>query len=166
MGHPSDTGALENLRAIQNIANVRGDHAMSVLASLLEGLALLKTEKEGNLEKIQSCLAQAAKYQLDPSVKIMQLEVLTMVLDFSSSIHHQNPDVTTQKLRQLQKTLDECDEWHNVRSDFLVPVKKQSSSAKTVSEDTGAIIRAGDGDSQSDYLIMSFMTKMELRSLV
>lgn len=165
-GHSSDTSALENLRAIQDIANVRGDVAMSVLASLLEGLTLLKTEKEGNLEKVHSCLAQAAKYQLDPSVKIMELDVLTMILDFAASLHHQNPELTTQKLRKLQKALDECEDWHNVRADFTVPVKKQSSSAKTVSEDTEGIIRPGDADASSDLLVMSFMTKMELRSLV
>lgn len=166
MGHSSDLSALENLRAIQNIANVRGDVAIGVLASLLEGLALLKTEKDGNLEKVHGCLAQAAKYQLDPSVQIMELDVLTMVLDFASSLQHHSPDVTTQKLRRLQKALDDAEDWNNVRSDFEVPIKKQSTGARTVSEDTSGIIRAGNADGPSDFLVMSFMTKMELRSLV
>lgn len=162
----SEAAALDNIRSIQSIANSRGDNALSILASVLEGLTLLKTSKDGSVERVQSCIAQAAKYQLDPAVRIAQLDILTMLLDFASSLNHQSPDSTAQKLRLLQKKLDECEEWHNVKADFLVPVKKQPSSAKTVSADTAAIIRAGDGDSTFDFLVMSFMTKMELRSLV
>ncbi|PWI69622.1 75k gamma secalin [Purpureocillium lilacinum] len=166
MGSASDAGALENIRSLQNIANTRGDNALSVLSSVLEGLTLLKTSKDGGIERVQACIAQAAKFQFDPTVKIMQLDMLTLLLDFASSLHRQSPDTTAQKLRLLQKRLDECEDWHNVKSEFLVPIKKQPTNARTVSEDTAAIVRAGDGDSAFDYLVMSFMTKMELRSLI
>lgn len=166
MGSASDAGALENIRSLQNIANTRGDNALSVLSSVLEGLTLLKTSKDSGIERVQACIAQAAKFQFDPTVKIMQLDMLTLLLDFASSLHRQSPDTTAQKLRLLQKRLDECEDWHNVKSEFLVPIKKQPTNARTVSEDTAAIVRAGDGDSAFDYLVMSFMTKMELRSLM
>ena len=48
----------------------------------------------------------------------------------------------------------------------MVPVKKEPSAARTVSEDTQAILRVGEGEGEMDYLVMTFMTKMELRSLV
>ena len=166
MGTASDAGALDNIRAVQNIANTRGDNALSVLASVLEGLTLLKTSKDGSIERVQACIAQAAKFQFDPSVQIMQLDILTLLLDFASSLHHQSSDSTAQKLRLLQTRLDECDAWNNVKAEFLIPIKKQPSNARTVSDDTAAIVRAGEPDSAFDYMVMSFMTKMELRSLV
>lgn len=167
MGSASDAGALENLRAVQNVANLRGDHAMAVFASILEGLALLKTSKDSNIERVNSCIAQAAKYQFDRSVNIMQLDILMLLLDFSSSLHHQNPDATAQKLRLLQQRLDKCEEWNNIKADFHIPVKKQPSGAKIVSEQTSAIIRPGrEPDGESDFVVMTFMTKVELRSLV
>ncbi|KAH8126174.1 cohesin loading factor-domain-containing protein [Trichoderma asperelloides] len=162
----TDAGALDNIRSIQNVANTRGDTALSVLASLIEGFTLLKTAKDGNMEKIQACIAQVAKYQFDPSVQITQLTMLTLLLEVAASLHHQNPDHTAQKLRQLQTCLDDCEDWHNVKSDFLVPVKKELSAAKTVSGDSQAILRLGVGEGEMDYLVMTFMTKMELRSLV
>lgn len=166
MGNGSDASALENIRAIQNVATTRGDNALSILASLWEGLALLKTAKEGSMEKVQSCIAQAAKYQFDPSVRILQLDILMLLLDFAASLHYPNPDATTQKLRDLQRRLDGSEDWNNVRSDFLVPIKKQSASSQIVSADTSAIIVPNDGTSDYDQLVVSFMTKMELRSLV
>lgn len=162
----TDAGALDNIRSIQNVANTRGDTALSVLASLIEGFTLLKTAKDGNMEKIQACIAQVAKYQFDPSVQITQLTMLTLLLEVAASLHHQNPEHTIQKLRQLQTCLDDCEDWHNVKSDFLVPIKKELSAAKTVSGDTQAILRLGEGEGEMDYLVMTFMTKMELRSLV
>ncbi|RDA83318.1 hypothetical protein CP532_6546 [Ophiocordyceps camponoti-leonardi (nom. inval.)] len=166
MGSASDAGAIDNIRSIQLIADVRGDRALSIFAYLFEGLIQLKTSKDGNIERVQACLAQAAKYQLNPTVRCVQLDVLALVLDFASSLHHQGMENTAQKLRLLQKRIDECDEWHNVKAEFLLPIKKLPSHVKTVSDDTTAIVRAGEGDSPLDYLVMSFMTKMELKSLV
>lgn len=166
MGNGSDTAALENIRAIQNVATTRGDNALSIYASVLEGLALLKTAKEGSIEKVQSCIAQAAKYQFDPSIRITQLDVLTLLLDFAASLHHQNPDATSTKLRELQKKVDDCEDWKDVQADFMVPIKKQAASSNIVGEDTASIIHPGDGTTESDFLVVTFMTKMELRSLM
>ena len=165
MGTAADTAAFENIRALHTVASKRGDNALSVLASLLEGLALLRTAKNENVEKIRDCIAQIAKFQFDQTTKIIQLEILTMLLDVASTLHRENPDVTAQKLRSLQKTLDECDGWHNVKADFLIPIKKRSSTSKTVSNDTMAIVRPGSDD-EFDYIVVSFMTKMEMMTLV
>ncbi|KAK2603745.1 hypothetical protein QQS21_004030 [Conoideocrella luteorostrata] len=167
MGNGSDASALENIRAVHNVANLRGDNAMTVFAFILEGLALLKTSKDSNIERVNSCIAQAAKFQFDPSVKIMQLDILMLMLDFSASLYHQSPESTAQKLRLLQQRLDECETWNNVKADFQIPVKKQSSNIRTVSEETSAIVCPGaETDGGYDFIVMSFMTKVELRSLV
>ena len=79
LGQTADASALENIRAIQMTANARGDNALCVFASILEGLTLLKASKDGNLEKVQTCIAQVAKFQFDDSVHIMQLDILTHI---------------------------------------------------------------------------------------
>ncbi|KFA76317.1 hypothetical protein S40288_02982 [Stachybotrys chartarum IBT 40288] len=167
MDHASEAGAFDNIRAIQNVAKVRGDNALGVFAALLEGLALLKTPKQGTPEKVQACIALAAKYQLDATVTaIPQLNILTSLVEVASMLNVQNPELTAGCLRTLQRRLDECDEWHNVKSNFLLPVKKQPAAAKTVSAETAAIILPGNANSEYDFVAVSFMTKMELRSLV
>jgi hypothetical protein len=166
MGTASDASALENIRAIHTLANRRGDKALSVFSSLMEGLNLLRSAKQDNTEKIRDCIAQIAKFQFDPSVKIVQIELLTMLLDVASTLHREGPDATAQKLRQLQKRLDECDEWNNVKADFAIPIKKQAPASKTLSSDTWMVVRPGEPESEYDYLIMSFMTKMEFNSVV
>lgn len=167
MDHGSEASAFDNLRSIQNVASTRGDNSIGVFASLLEGLTLLKTSKEGNIEKVHACIANAAKYQLDETVEsIPQITILTLLIEVASTLNTQPPDLTLQSLRTLQKRLDECDEWNNVKSDFLLPIKKQPSAARTISNDTSAILRAGNAASEFDFVVMSFMTKMELRSLM
>ena len=47
-----------------------------------------------------------------------------------------------------------------------MPIKKQPSTSQTISEDTSAIVQAGESNGPSDFLVLSFMTKMELMSLV
>ncbi|EGX92384.1 cytokinesis protein Cyk3 [Cordyceps militaris CM01] len=166
MGNASEASALENIRAIQNVASTRGDNALSIFASVLEGLALLKTAREGSIEKVQSCIAQAAKFQFDPTIRITQLDMLVLLLDFAASLHHQNPDATSVKLRELQRKIDDCENWNNVKADFMVPIKKQAASSNIVGQDTASIVDPGDGTTESDNLVITFMTKIELRSLI
>ena len=147
------------------MADRRGDHALSVYASLSEGLALIRSDGGDRAERLRDCMAQAAKYQFDPSVKIAQLEILGMLLDVVSMLHRENPEITSQKLRVLQKTLDECGSWHNVRADFMIPIKKQNSTQRVLSDDTSSIVLMGKGG-EDDFLVMSFMTKMEMMTLV
>ncbi|KAF5023227.1 hypothetical protein F66182_4702, partial [Fusarium sp. NRRL 66182] len=165
LGQTADASALENIRSIQAVAGSRGDNALCAFGFILEGLTLLKASKDGNIEKVQACIAQISKFQFDPSVRIMQLDMLTLLLDLASSINRSGSDLTAQKLKMVQDRMDEYVDWHNVRSDFLIPVKKQPSTGQTISSDTVGIIRSG-GDEPVDYLVMSFMTKMELTSLV
>ncbi|KAH7318539.1 cohesin loading factor-domain-containing protein [Stachybotrys elegans] len=150
MGHGSEASAFDNLRAIQNVAKTRGT-----------------TRSDSNIEKVQACVAHAAKHQLDQTVaSIPQIAVLTPFIEIMSTINTQHPDITLGPLRMLQKKLDESDEWHNVRPDFLLPIRKQTSAAKTISDDTSAIIRTGNSASEYDFVVMSFMTKMEMRSVI
>lgn len=166
MGNASDASAFENLRALSSLASSRGDNALTVYASLLEGLALLRTARQDNIQKVRECVAQAAKFQLDPSVHIDQLDMLTMLLDVASTLNSEPLNTASQRLRQLQKRLDECTEWTHTKSEFLIPVSKDATSARTISKETAAVVKPGEVGDEVDYLVMSFLTKIEMNSLV
>lgn len=163
-GNAADATALDNLRSIHAFAHHRGDVALSVFASLTEALVLLKTSK-GSHEMIQNCVAQAAKYQFDPSVQIPQLELLSLLVAFLTSLHRQKHDETTERLRALQKKIDD---WQgpSSKTDFRLPIRKHAPASQTIGKDTSAVIVPGDDGGGSDYLVMSFMSQMESTLLV
>jgi hypothetical protein len=166
IGNASDASAFENIRSIQTVATSRGDNALSVYAALLEALALLKTPKEGHAEKVQACLAHVGKFQLDESVQIVQLSTLTSLVEVASMLNVQHPDVIAQSLRTLQRKLDDANSWSGLKADIQLPVKRQPSASKTITWDTMSIIRPGGAETDVDFLVVSFMTKVELRSLM
>lgn len=163
-GSAADTAALENIRSIHAIANNKGDAAVSVFASLSEALILLKTTK-GTPEMIQECMAQAAKHQFDPTVQIHQLELISLLIGLLSSLHRDKHEDTAERLRALQKKIDDWRET-NPNPEFLLPIKKHTSSSQIIGNDTSAIVRPGQEGSDTDFLVMSFMTEMEFTSLV
>lgn len=163
-GNSADPLALDNLRHMQQIATSRGDAAICVFASLTEALILLKSAKS-TPEMIQERIAQAAKFQCDPSVNIHQLELLSLLISLLMSLHREKHEETAERLRTLQKKIDS---WRgsNPNAEFLLPVKKDASSQQTISADTSSIIRVADDGANSNFLVMSFMTEMESTSLV
>ncbi|PSR94334.1 cohesin loading factor [Coniella lustricola] len=159
-GNPTDTHAMENLRSITTLAAHRGDNAIAVLTSILEGMVHLKSCKDDSIVRVQTCIAQAARYQLDPSVHIPQIEVLTLLLDLACSLQQKSPQVTMQKLKALQFRMDELvqtSDWDQSRDELLLPLNKQTSSNSTVSDDTSTIIRPG---TEHNFIVMSFVTKV------
>lgn len=162
--NPSDNHALDNLKAITTSAHQRGDNIIFVVATLLEGLSLLKSMRDDAVVKIQNCLAQSQKFQLDPSTHIPQVEILTLMLDFACSLHQKSPQMVLQKMKLLQARMDttlQDNRWSLNQTEVLLPVKKQTSNNQVISEDTRAIIRVGDENGSCDYIVMSFWTKIE-----
>jgi len=162
--NPAEAAAIENLKAIATMAGQRGDRAVSVVAMLLEGLSLLKTMKEDAIMRIQGCLAQAAKFQLEDSVYLMQTDILMLMLDLACSLHQKSPQIIAQKYGALQERLDgylNNSEWGLSDTEMLVPIRKNSGSQYVISEDTAAILRPGSASEECDYLAMSFWSKLE-----
>lgn len=159
-GNPADTHAMENLRSITSLATHRGDHAIAVLTSLLEGIVHLKARKEDSIVRVQTCIAQASRFQLDPSVHIPQIEVLTLLLDMACSLQQKAPQLAMQKLKALQFRMDELvqtSDWDQMRDQLLLPLKRQHNSSATVTGDTNTIIRPG---AEYNFIVMSFVTKV------
>ncbi|KAK8034408.1 mitochondrial membrane protein [Apiospora rasikravindrae] len=162
--NPSDVHAMENLKAIKELALQRKDHIIFVLASLLEGLGLLKHAKDDSVARIQECIAQCLQYQLDESIHIPQVDILLLMLDFACSLHQQSPGLIAQKLRLLQRRVDESlkdNSWSLSDTQVLLPIKKQAANRQVISADTLAVIRPGQEGDTCDYLVMSFWSKLE-----
>lgn len=162
-GSQADAHALENLRSITILAGERGDNAICVLGYLLEGLTLLKTMKDDAIVRIQTCIAQASKYQLYDTVHIPQLDILTLLLDLACSLHQKVPSDVMKKLTALQSRMDDLvhvPSWKEHTTELLLPMRKQGTSSQTISGDTGDILRPGDGD--CDFLVLSSFSKMEV----
>jgi hypothetical protein len=161
----ADGPSLENLRSISALAHSRGDFALEAFAALLEGLALLKSGREDTLERVQECIAKAAKYQLDPLLRIPQVDILILLLDLACSLQQKHPESMVQKLKALQMRMDEATDWQTSAASLLLPIKKQAG-AQPISGDTTAIIRPGGAEEACDYLVLSYVAKAEIYILV
>lgn len=165
-GTAADNHALENLRKIAGIANQRGDRGIFVMAMLLEGLAHLSTMKDDWATRVQMCIAQASKLQLDDSIRTPQTDVLLLLLDLACSIHQKTHQISAQKLGALQKRLEELkqsQDWSSQSGEMLLPINRMQNAPQIVSTDTRAVLRPGDDG--VDYLVLSTLGKQEAFAL-
>lgn len=170
-GSPGDSHAVDNLRQVAMIASSRDDNAVTVLASLLEGLTYLNSReiKMDTVEKIQNCLAQASKFQLDASAALPQLESLRLLLDMACDLHQASAKVVTQKLASFQHRMEDLavagrDSWPDDSSEIVIPVKRQLNTSVPISNETRDVLRPGN-DSH-DFLVVSFLSQAEASVLV
>ncbi|KAI1170301.1 hypothetical protein F4777DRAFT_125508 [Nemania sp. FL0916] len=162
--NPTEAHALENLRAITTLAGHRGDRPVFAIASLLEALSHLRTMKDDAIVRVQACIAQASKYQLEESMSIMPLDVLQLVLDLACSLQQKSPHMISQKLKDLQDKMDTSiknTSWSFQDRQLLLPIHKQATNQQIISSDTSSIIRPGKDGDNYDYLAISFWTKLE-----
>ncbi|KAJ2993216.1 hypothetical protein NUW58_g1914 [Xylaria curta] len=162
--NPTEAHALENLRAIAILASQRGDRPIFAVASLLEALSHLRAMKDDAIVRIQACIAQASKYQLEDSMSIMQLDVLQLVLDLACSLQQKSPHMISQKLKALQDKMDASiknTSWSFQDRQLLLPIHKQAMNQQIISPDTSSIISPGEDGDGYDYLAMSFWSKLE-----
>lgn len=166
-GTAADHHAIDNLRKIAGIANQRGDKAIFVMAMLLEGLAHLSTLKDDWATRVQMCIAQASKLQLDDSFHAPQTDILLLLLDLACSLHQKSHQLSAQKLGALQKRLEELKQspdWSSRSGEMLLPINRMQAAVNTISRDTAAVVRPG-GDEGVDYLVLSTLGKQEAWAL-
>lgn len=146
------------------MAHSRDEKAIFVMATLLEGLAHLSTMKDDWATRVQTCIAQASKLQLDDTINLPQLDILLLLLDLACSLRQKSHLVSFQKLSILQKRLDELrdsTEWTSSSNEVLLPIWR-SPGQTTISKDTSAILRPGEA---VDYLVLSALGKQETYAL-
>lgn len=162
-GTAADHHALENLRRMSSIATTRDEKAMFVMVMLLEGLSHLNTMKDDWINRVQNCIAQAQKLQFDDAAHIPQLDVLLLLLDLACSLRQKSHRDAAQKLSVLQSKLEELrnlPSWSSVSDELLLPIRRVvNDAAPTLSRDTEAVLRRGDG--AFDYLVLSALGKQE-----
>ncbi|KAK4156305.1 cohesin loading factor-domain-containing protein [Chaetomidium leptoderma] len=165
-GTAADNHAIENLRRIAGVAHQRGDKAVFVMAMLLEGLAHLSTMKDDWATRVQMCIAQVSKLQLEESVRTPQSDVLLLLLDLSCSLHQKTHQISAQKLGALQRRLEELkqsQDWSPQSGEMLLPINRMQNAQQIVTIDTSAVLRPGDGG--VDYLVLSTLGKQEAWAL-
>jgi hypothetical protein len=165
-GTAADNHAIENLRKIAGIANQRSDKGIFVMAMLLEGLAHLSTTKDDWATRVQMCIAQVSKLQLDDSIRTPQTDVLLLLLDLACSLHQKTHQISAQKLTALQRRLEElkqAQDWASQSGEMMLPVNRMQNAQQIVSDDTRAVLRPGDDG--VDYLIISTLGKQEAWAL-
>lgn len=165
-GTAADHHAIENLRKIAGIANQRSDKAIFGMAMLLEGLAHLGTLKDDWATRVQMCIAQASKMQLDDSVRTPQADVLLLLLDLACSLHQKTHSISAQKLNALQRSLEDLkqsQDWSSQFGHVLLPINRMPNTSQTISNDTRAVLQPG-GDG-IDYLVLSALGKQEAYAL-
>lgn len=162
-GTAADHHALENLRRMASIATTRDEKAIFVMVMLLEGLSHLNTMKDDWINRVQNCIAQAQKLQFDDAAHLPQLDVLLLLLDLACSLRQKSHRDAAQKLSVLQSKLEELrnnPSWSPASDELLLPVRRVvNDAAPTLSRDTEAVLRRGDG--AFDYVVLSALGKQE-----
>lgn len=136
------------------------------MAMLLEGLAHLSSMKDDWATRVQMCIAQASKLQLDGSIHSPQADVLLLLLDLACSLHQKTHQISAQKLAVLLRRLEELKEspdWSSHPGEMLLSIHRMHNAPQTISNDTRAVLRPGDDG--VDYLVLSALGKQEAFAL-
>ncbi|KAL8348842.1 hypothetical protein RB601_002225 [Gaeumannomyces tritici] len=162
-GFSDTTTVLDSCKDITTLASKRGDRAIYVFTSLVEGLVHLRTSRADAIVRVQDCIAQAAKYQLESSTRVPQIDVLSLLLDLACSLRQKQPDASLQKMRNLQNMLEVAYKSSWETSEILLPLVRDQLSLSTISTDTSTIVRPGEGE--TDFLVVNFMSIADVFSL-
>ncbi|KAK4177697.1 cohesin loading factor-domain-containing protein [Triangularia setosa] len=161
-GSPAEHSAIDNLRKIAGVANQRKDSSIFAMAMLLEGFAHMTTMKDDWANRVQLCIAQVSKIQMESSIQIPQIDILLRLLDLACSLHQKTHSISAQKLNVLQRQLEELrnsPDWPLQTGEVLLSINRLPNTAPTVSKDTRAVVRQGEGN--ADYLVLSTLGKQE-----
>ncbi|KAJ4289602.1 hypothetical protein N0V90_010931 [Kalmusia sp. IMI 367209] len=157
-GRPETTSALQQLHAIANHAERRGDRAIYVTCCAFEAMIHLRSNAPDRLEQAQRAIASARSLQLELSVK--QLGSITILIDYidvACSLQHGQPNA--EKLTALQKKVDQNAKPND--GTFSVLIEKSSNGNLTFS--TGGVFRkAEDG---RDELVFAWLPQNDFGML-
>ncbi|KAF2179111.1 hypothetical protein K469DRAFT_674812 [Zopfia rhizophila CBS 207.26] len=164
-GRPETASALQQLHAISNHAERRGDRAIFVTCAALEAMIHLRAPGPDNIEQAQRAIGAARSLQLQTSVQQLgQIVMLIDYLDLSCSLKHGAPDV--EKMKALQIKVDTLQKNANGKSgpdihNFSVLIERSSGGNTT--DTTGGIFRkSADG---RDELNFSWLSNEDLYAL-
>lgn len=157
-GRPETASALQQLHALANHAEKRGDHAIYVTCCALEAMIHLRTTAPDRLEHAQRAIASARSLQLQTSERQLgQIAVLIDCIDVACSLQQGQPNA--EKLNALQQKADRDAGPDN--GVFSVLIEKSFGGNLTFS--TGDVFRkAEDG---RDELVFAWLPKSDFKML-
>lgn len=154
--------AIANYRAIADLANQESDRAIYMTASLLEGMAHLRSTGKESILQAQRAIAQVWTFQLDPDTRIPPLLGLAHILDVICSVLEEQPKVTVKKLDDMRTMFNEAlknGTWSRTNDAVAIPINRRENSSQVVSPDTRMIL--GIGDDGRDNLMLSFLSQSD-----
>lgn len=158
-GRLEAASALQQLHAIANHAEKRGDRAIYVTASALEAMIHLRTAGPDHLEQAQRAIAAARTYQLQASTKELgQIAALIDTVDVACSLRQ------GQRAQQKLTILHQRADWETGPADgiFSVLIEK-SFGGQSLTQHTGGVFsKAADGREQ---LVFSWLPAKSLQML-
>lgn len=161
-GAVHESSMIENLRSVKSLADHKMDPMVRIVASILEAVAHLRARKDDYLIRVKTCVAEASKYQCaDLSAHIPQVDILLMLLKLCCNLHEKNSEELTRQLTAMAQKMDtmiNSPDWDGNKPDLVIPIHKQSG--QPISDETSTILKPGS-DGPSDYLILSYMSKLE-----
>jgi hypothetical protein len=170
-GTATDHQALENLKKMAFVAQQRADNAIFVMAAVLEGMAHFSSMKPDWVGRVRECIAQASKLQLEASARLLQIDVLLLLLDIACCIHQRTYESATNKLAVLNGMLTSMKNRATAdptasSSEVLLPVFRPDpdNPDPTISNDTRAVLRPGEGE--ADYLVLPTLDYQEFMAVL
>jgi len=164
-GAAANPSALNNLQALRELATQRRDNSIVLLSLMYECLAHAKSARTGRAESFQTCLAQAATYQLANDLQNSSILLMLRLIDLVLTMQDKVPSTTAQKLRDLRMLLDHTDESY-LSGKLNIPVRKHISASSTMSDDTLAVVVLGANSDEFDSIIVSLPDRLQLYGMV
>ncbi|KAF2640608.1 hypothetical protein P280DRAFT_426699 [Massarina eburnea CBS 473.64] len=157
-GRPEIASALQQLHAIANHAERRGDRAIFVTCCALEAMIHLRGTAPDRLEHAQRAIASARSLQLQLSTKQLgQISVLIDCIDVACNLQHGQPNA--EKLAALQKKADQ--DTGPIDGVFSVLIEKSFGGNLTFN--TGGVFRKADDG--RDELVFAWLPQKDLKTL-
>ncbi|KAI4609125.1 hypothetical protein J4E83_008766 [Alternaria metachromatica] len=154
--------ALQQLHAIQDHADRRGDRAIYVACHVLEAMVHLRSGASDRLEQAQRAIAAARSLQLQVSAKQLgSFGTLIDIIDIASGIQKGSPN-PQKSTALLESILGDKDEQGSSQSGvFTVLIERSFGGHLTF--DTAGIFRKNA--EQKDELVFAWLPKEDLQAL-
>lgn len=152
--------ALYHLQSISGLAERSGDKAIFFAAAIMEGFTYLQSASAECVSHAQRALAKARQLQLDAEAQgIVQLQIMTLLLDLACSLLLGDTVQTTRKMQVLQSFYDYTMSNSAWSSDGVILLPLSSRSLNGVVLHSQEVVQIEDG---KPYLCLSWLSRGEV----
>jgi hypothetical protein len=154
--------ALQQLHAIQDHANRRGDRAIYVACHVLEAIVHLRSGAADRIDNVQRAIAAARSLQLQVSAKQLgSFGTLIDIVDVASGIQKGSPN-PQKSTALLEFILRDADEQRNSDSGVFTVLIERSCGGNLTFDTAGVFRKNAE---QKDELVFAWLPKADLQAL-